>query len=716
MKNEILLNGCHTTPLASYLKGLGVFRIIAEQKDPSACARWEGNDLIIETSLDEDELVSFFTDRYQPTPLVAPWGARSGFYSGSSENAARSALEAIERSSTPRLRDFREVIYSVKDLLIRFGFNDKPSDEGKLRLMELCRAELPDNIVDWLDACYVLTTDSRRFPPLLGTGGNEGSGSYVSGFSQQVVRCLLEANEPGLVNSALFGAKVPATHSNQTPGQFSPFDSGGPNQSSSFSASVQTNPWSYLLLLEGTLMLTSSATRRHDEISPSRASFPFTVEFIGSTSGNTSIPDEGDARAEIWMPIWKNKMTYMEVRAFLSEGRVSLRGNPVRNGLDFARAISTLGVDRGIVAFQRHVIAKRFGLSKLAVPMDRIPVKRNSSADLLEDLDHRNWWLSFAKTTRTQPTSQIISLSSRLDKHAFELSTNPDGQTPPIEPLLRVLGGIHQYLAARPKARESCSPIPQLSEDWFTHTNDNSTEFQIAAAVAGLHARLKAKGGHWIYRQYFRRHIAPEKDLDWPEWDEEHDQDVTLGHGGPAQGLARTLVRRLIVAEQEDHPDKPLRGRCNASLGAISAWLAGDVHERRLDELMRGLALVRLPRYDFQDEPETAPLPVAYRLLKPLFATDEQLERCKLTEPGTHVPLSREIPRRLMRGDTDGAVAMAMRRLRIAGIGDLPKSVDTSGVNGPRLLAALMTPISDPALKQLLPKQQHLTEQTEETA
>jgi CRISPR-associated protein Csx17 len=32
--NEIILAGCTPTPLANYLKALGVFRLVAEQKDP----------------------------------------------------------------------------------------------------------------------------------------------------------------------------------------------------------------------------------------------------------------------------------------------------------------------------------------------------------------------------------------------------------------------------------------------------------------------------------------------------------------------------------------------------------------------------------------------------------------------------------------------------------------------------------------------------------
>ena len=49
----------------------------------------------------------------------------------------------------------------------------------------------PNEMLGWLDACYVLTTDDRAFPPLLGTGGKQGSASYVSNFAQAVIDCVL---------------------------------------------------------------------------------------------------------------------------------------------------------------------------------------------------------------------------------------------------------------------------------------------------------------------------------------------------------------------------------------------------------------------------------------------------------------------------------------------------------------------------------------------
>lgn len=720
MKHSVILSGCTPTPLSAYLKGLGIFRLIATNLDAQTKARWEGERFVIDSSQNEKTIQSFFLDDYQPTPIIAPWNGGSGFFSGDNQTG----IAALRESKSQRFTNYRVAIAAGNRTLTDMEISKKPEGGQKHELLSALRNEVPDTVLDWLDAAVVLTEDSPKYPPLLGTGGNDGRLDFTNNFMQRITELIdpetgeAQPQATGQLRQALFGEAEPGLKKAAI-GQFYPGNAGGANQQSGFSSDALINPWDFILMIEGALLFAASTSRRFGSSEPGTLSYPFTVRPTGAGAGNAALGDEGNARAEIWVPLWADGCTLGELQGILSEGRVTLGRRPARDGLDFVRAVSNLGVDRGIREFQRYAFMMRSGKAYLATPLNRVPVKQNPAGSLIEDLDTGSWsWLSqFRRLGRSDTASQqLASLTRQLEDAIFtvNLSANDPGHS--TQALLRLLGNIQQQMATSPKARDNCPTMPPLRRDWFTKANDASPEFQLAAALAGLHARVPSKEGHEVDRQFFRRHTAPEKDDTWPKWDKDSARDVTLGHGGLVQGLARTLLQRLIVAEQEDHPDKPLRGQCSASLAAISAWLAGDVDEKRLDELMRGLALARLPQHDFESELEGAPLPLAYRLLKPFFTTDTQLSDCKLIEKGTHLPLSREIPRRLMRDDTNGAVAIAMRRLRIAGIGNLPKSVDTSGVNGPRLLAALMTPISDPALKQLLPKQHHLTEQTEETA
>jgi CRISPR-associated protein Csx17 len=77
--NEIVLGGCSPTPLAAYLKALGVLRLLSA-KYPETRAAWRNESLLLETTLTCEQIEQFFLRDYQPTPVMAPWNGGSGFY------------------------------------------------------------------------------------------------------------------------------------------------------------------------------------------------------------------------------------------------------------------------------------------------------------------------------------------------------------------------------------------------------------------------------------------------------------------------------------------------------------------------------------------------------------------------------------------------------------------------------------------------------------
>ena len=95
------LAGCSPTPLAHYLKALGVFRLVAEQADPNAAAWWESETFVIKSTLDYSALLQFLLGTYAPTPIVAPWNGGSGFYLADKENKI-APLKAICASPAAR--------------------------------------------------------------------------------------------------------------------------------------------------------------------------------------------------------------------------------------------------------------------------------------------------------------------------------------------------------------------------------------------------------------------------------------------------------------------------------------------------------------------------------------------------------------------------------------------------------------------------------------
>jgi CRISPR-associated protein Csx17 len=255
------LGGCRVEPLGSYLKGLGVLRLVGEQADPDATARWNDDVLVLATVLEPDELEEFFLDRYRPTPLVAPWNNGSGF--SPKDKKALEAVELLRASTNDRLAPYRAAWLAAQATVERGAIKGWSKED----LIQACRAELPDASVAWIDAAIVLTSDEPRFPPLLGTGGNDGRLDFSATFMHRLAdvlglrpgrRAPSRTDSQGWLAAALHGDSLVAGVKAAV-GQFDPGSAGGANSSPTGEAPSVVNPWDFVLTLEGALLFSGAA-------------------------------------------------------------------------------------------------------------------------------------------------------------------------------------------------------------------------------------------------------------------------------------------------------------------------------------------------------------------------------------------------------------------------------------------------------------------------
>ena len=100
--DRLTLQGCSPTPLAAYLKALGVLRLLSsgansvtgEPTDPHVRGWWEGERFHLQTALGRDDVLWFFLHDYAPSPVIAPWNGGSGFYPGYYSQAGLTPLVA----------------------------------------------------------------------------------------------------------------------------------------------------------------------------------------------------------------------------------------------------------------------------------------------------------------------------------------------------------------------------------------------------------------------------------------------------------------------------------------------------------------------------------------------------------------------------------------------------------------------------------------------
>lgn len=699
MSHELVLAGLRPSPLASYLAALGVLRLVAEQADEGARGWWRGDRFVLRSALDRGGLLRYFLDDYAPSPVLAPWGARSGFYGGSSERSAREALIMIEQGMDERFLSLRQAIEGTRQCLAELGINAKSDiDEvGQPALVEALRATLSDDAVAWLDAVYVLTTAGRALPPLLGTGGNEGSGSYSSQFNRAVVIALLRRRHDPDLQSLLFADQRPERGANVALLQFAP-------------EATSVNPWHVLLCLEGALTFRSAITRRlEDSTIQGKAAFPFTAD--PTPAGFSSAPrqikrgtsDPGETiRAELWLPLWHQPAGLRQIEALFSEGRADLGRRRAKSGLDFARAAASLGVDRGIRAFERFVIAERRGQSNFAMSVGRQPVRFAPNALLLHDLDQ--WLEVFQRRAGSKDAPEGVRRAARRIEAAIFEVCRASGPIP-MQRLLVALGEAEAAMAARlpwttdPK-KESLRPVPLLRPSWIDAVDDGSSELRLAASLASTRA-LYGGREHWL-----RENLEPvsvtrsARGRLRVDWKTDAGRDVAFKGADLTDALNRLMARRVLLAARTGATTFGDRGILTAPLAAVAELIEQRLDESRLHDLIRGCLLIDWaspgrPLVRGDDGEKSPWYPGAfYSLLKLCFAgrsLGRELE----------IPVQPSIHRLAAGGRGAAASAAAMRRLRGSGLLPLVSSLDAGGELARRAAAAQVFPLSEASLDSL---------------
>ncbi|MBI3202961.1 MAG: type I-U CRISPR-associated protein Csx17 [Myxococcales bacterium] len=691
------LTGCRPVPLASYLKALAVLRLVGEQADRSARGFWDGDTFVLRTELDEEALIRFFLHEYEPTPIIAPWNGGSGFYAKDNKDA----IERIVGSGTRRLATYRSVIGGAFEILRGRGIEEKVTAEAKATLLEDCRARLPDAALAWLDAAYLITADGAKYPPLLGTGGNDGRLDFTNNFMQRLLD-VVDAQSGGptrnslsLVRAAFFD-EASDEMAGGAIGQFSPSAAGGANAGAGFDGSALINPWDFVLMLEGAAAFAVAAVRRLEHETRGALSYPFTVRPAGVGYASASSADEGASRGEMWLPMWERPATWVEILTLLGEGRARVSGRTARNGVDFARAVATLGVDRGIARFQRYGLQVRNGLAYLATPLERFRVREQPTVRLLDELDA--WLDGF----RRRATADHAPASARRALGVLEDATvdlcrrgGPDR----VQAVLGALGGCERAMARSIRwasdPKTNLSPVPSLSPKWLTEADDGSVELRLATALASVVASHRE---HYVP---VRAHLEPVRMRVHQgrlrvEWSPTADRDVVFSDGDLTASLNAIVARRLILCERWGVDGYPDRSAQPARLADVGAFIEGRTDDARIVALLWGAILIDWARYGQAGFPPLVqgPAPPAlYGLLKLCFAGSPA--------PGDRIPVVPRIHRLAASGDGSEASRAAARRLRASGYEPAVDLVHQAGEPARRAAAAVLFPLDSGALASL---------------
>lgn len=690
--NEIVLAGCAPTPLANYLKALGVLRLLSA-KHPETRGFWRHDQFVLNTSLDEEGIVDFFLNDYEPTPIMAPWNGGSGFF----EKDNKSALQTIDGSTGTRFKQYRQCLSIAEQTLAGMDRGASPKGDHKIALLTRIRARLPDNALGWFDAAVLLASDSPQYPPLLGTGGNDGRLDFTNNFMQRLTEVLsLEDSEepPELsatwLRTALFGEPAPGLLKKAI-GQFAPGQAGGPNASTGFEADSAMNPWDFVAMIEGALMFAAAAVRRNAEDPVGILSYPFTVRAVGAGAGSLGEGDTANARGELWMPLWHAPVTYAEIRTLLAEGRVALGKKPARDALDFIRAIHHLGGYRGVRSFQRFGLLMRSGKAYLATPLSRVEVSDEPQSNLFDELERNAWLDRFRGFTRGDNTAnRFLMLRKRLEDLLFELSGHETSKAE-MQALLILLGEIQRALASSSKAMESVRPLPRLSERWVAAADDGTPEFRITKALAGLRGvgdePLPLRAQLFPVHRKFDQWVTPETS---------EKLRIHTGQKGRLIDTLRALLEhRMQLTKRLGLKDKPLTSAAGALPEDVTVFLHDNRLDTRIAALLPGLCLCSIP-LDTDRSAGEGVLPAAFGLMKLALTPDHTLRSVGVLNESDHMPPPAGMLAQLAAGNHNNrAVEVAQRRLRASGLAAFPADElpTLAGISSQRAAAALLIPL-----------------------
>ncbi|MGH3945371.1 MAG: type I-G CRISPR-associated protein Cas8g1/Csx17, partial [Pseudonocardiaceae bacterium] len=485
---ELTLPGCRTTPLGSYLTALGLLRAVTRLLDSEVTGRWERQRFVLTSRFATfDELVDTLLARFDPEAIVSPWNAGSGFAGNGKNVTAERALQAVRQSDDPRLARIKEAV-AAGDRVVAIGRErgwggkgDDLWDKARKRdVLGLCRNEFPDHALLWLDAAVALgQDDDPAYSRLLGTGGNFGRQDLSATYLARGQSVLTDRRSRGWLHSLLSGQES-STYLRDAVGQFDPGRAGGIQSSPLEKADDKgfVNPWAFLLTVEGALLFATAVVRRHGA-EYARAALPFQVH--GSTAGHpTQAPGE-KVLGELWAPEWSAPARLDEVTHLLAEGRAEWNHRPAGSGLDFVRAIATLGVDRGIDAFERHLFIDRHGQNPLALPAGRIVVSRRRGVQLLAGLDS---WLN--RLRRAELPSQIAARLRAVDQALFTHARS--GEPDLLAEVIAAVGRCHEAVARSGSVRQSVRPLVMSGGaallDELRKAAEDDAELRIALAFA----------------------------------------------------------------------------------------------------------------------------------------------------------------------------------------------------------------------------------------
>lgn len=546
------LQGIRPDSLGNYFIGLGLVSVLA-QKSSDVRASWrDGSFVILGPGMSRESIEEYVLTKWKPTPYERWWAdkQKADTKAGTDQNI----WKARSKESTSRVRV--------------------------------------------LDAHLVGVGRRNQFNSVMQMGGKIGQRDLAR-VSENVHKLLRESEEEakaGWLEATLFGESQTPLPRLTSVGTWFVFANKSFNSGQSWSREGQLSPWSFLLALEGALILVGGASRRLGANARAYAVFPF----ISDVPSPVSEGEVGAAKAEFWAPLWKHPATVSEVRALFERGLARIGQRAAKAPHEFAVAARAAGVDAGVTEFVRFTLRQTTSSQVYeAVPSGRVEVASadRSDSELIQPLIP---WLDRLpyEPRDSKQSGKFKGLRGPIEQGIIRLAERPDGPER-WQQLLLTLADTQSRIDRNRNLREPRRALPWLVPEWFQRGWPTPTpEIRVARAIASTGAGTEMP----ILANVFGVEFDKQKRPILPK---DHRPQRAIWHRGDVVRLfADVLERRLIDTDAES--GVPLTARCSCSPDTVISFLSGALDFNEIGIWIRPLSLIDWSRWILPKVPEDA--------------------------------------------------------------------------------------------------------------
>jgi CRISPR-associated protein Csx17 len=551
----------------------------------------------------------------------------------------------------------------------------------------------------------LVVTSRIVFNPLFGTNRKNQKRDLAKAWKE--ARALTEQpGSPDWLCATLSGVAEVAVPDFTKAGTWFMYNNKAFNSGLDWSREGSLSPWSFLLAMEGALLLTGGAGRRLSARAYAYALFPFLSQPLQPEAHSEL--EHGEA--EFWGPIWSQPATLREVKHLFIRGLAKIGGRAASAPHEFAVAALGAGTDAGVSGFARFEIRQTTSAKVYeAVPRGEFQVAdkkdgecfANHSTALMEILGPRWFDRLPSEPTSKRSKKKFTGLRGPIERLILAVGQAPD-DAQSWQALLLQLAQSQNGVDRNLNLRKACRALPRLGVDWFRKAfpDSSSCEIRIAAALASLGANTDYPAVCNIYGVEIRG-----RSIDFVR--PGRPQRAVWHSGDPLSALLDLIERRLTDAKEGEVA--VLQSALQLTSSEIAFFLSGEMCElAEVQKWIPPLTLLRWFGNDFWQSRSKGsglldPNTLLWAFFKPFFhpaKIEFGARSFFLGEADPKPAFARQLFALLRSGSVSEAIAFAQAGWRAQGHRVIVPPL-LQDVDAPRLAAALALPISSTCLARL---------------